>query len=76
MNKPPPTTHLLPRTAEGWTATIAFLGLFLLAMPPVTHRVLDRPESWFLGVPFFMFALFLVYTVLIGVLIWAYRKGI
>ncbi len=76
MNEPRPTTHLLPRTPAGWTATIAFVGIFLLAMPPVTHRLLDRPENWVFGVPFFFFALLVVYTVLIGVLIWTYRKGL
>lgn len=76
MTNPRPTTHLLPRTAEGWTATIAFVGIFLLAMPPVSHWFLDRPENWVLGVPFFFFALFLIYAALIGVLIWAYRKGV
>jgi hypothetical protein len=76
MTNPRPTTHLIPRTAEGWIATIAFVGIFLLAMPPVSHWFLDRPESWVFGVPFFFFALLVIYTTLIGVLIWAYRKGV
>ncbi|HUF74746.1 MAG TPA: hypothetical protein VMM35_00645 [Longimicrobiales bacterium] len=75
----PPTgraSHRRPRTREGWTACIAFAALFLLAMPPVTHTVLNRVEPWILGVPFFFAALFAVYVVLIGVLVWALRRGI
>ncbi len=45
-------------------------------MPPVTHRLLDRPETWVGGVPFLFAALFVVYTALIAVLVWAWRKGI
>ena len=69
-------SHFVPRTAEGRTAIIAFVVLFLLSMPPVTHTVLDRPETWVGGVPFFFAALFAVYTALIGVLLWTWRKGI
>ena len=42
----------------------------------VTHTVLNRVEPTFLGLPFFYIALFVVYTALIGVLIWAYRRGL
>ena len=69
-------SHLVPRTPAGRTATVAFIALFLLSMPPVTHTVLDRPETWILGVPFFFASLFVVYTALIGVLVWTWRKGI
>lgn len=71
-----PPSHLTPRTREGWIATIAYIVIFLLAMPPVTHRVLDRPEVWVGGVPFFFAALLVVYTALIGVLVWSLRKGL
>ena len=57
-------------------ATVVFLGVFLLSMPPFTHVGLDRPDTWILGVPLFFAALFLVYSVLIGVLVWALLKGI
>ena len=69
-------SHFVPRTSEGRTATVAFVLLFLLSMPPVTHVVLDRPETWIGGVPFLFAALFVVYSALIAVLAWAWRKGI
>ncbi|MDH5589804.1 MAG: hypothetical protein OEZ65_11105 [Gemmatimonadota bacterium] len=69
-------SHLRPRTREGWIALVAFLLLFALAMPPVTHTVLDRVEPWILGMPFLYVALLTVYVALIGVLIWAYRRNV
>jgi hypothetical protein len=69
-------SHFVPRTPEGRVAVVAFLLLFFLSMPPVTHRLLDRPETWVGGVPFLFAALFVVYTALIAVLVWAWRKGI
>ncbi len=69
-------SHFVPRTTEGRTAVGAFVVLFLLSMPPVTHSVLDRPDVWIGGVPVFFAALFVVYTALIGVLLWAWRKGV
>ena len=69
-----PPSHLTPRTRDGWVAVVAFVGLFLLSMPPVTHRVLDRPDQWIGGVPVFFAALLVVYTALIGVLLWALRR--
>jgi hypothetical protein len=45
-------------------------------MPPVTHSVLDRPDVWIGGVPVFFAALFVVYSALISVLLWAWRKGV
>lgn len=69
-------SHFRPRTREGWTACIAFVALFLLAMPPVTHTLLNRVEPWILGVPFLFAALFAVYVALIGVLVWALRRGL
>lgn len=69
-------SHFLPRTRDGWIATIAFVVLFLLAMPPATHTVLDRIEPWVLGMPFLYAWLLFVYLGLIGVLIWALRRGV
>ena len=69
-------SHFVPRTAEGRTALVAFVLLFLLSMPPVTHAVLDRPDTWIGGVPFLFATLFVVYSALIGVLAWAWRKGL
>jgi hypothetical protein len=52
------------------------VALFLLALPPVTHTVLNRVEPSVLGVPFFFAALLAIYTALIGVLVWALRRGV
>ena len=69
-------SHWIPRTRDGWTATITFVALFLLAMPPVTHTVLNRIEPSLLGVPFIFAALLAIYVALIGVLVWALRRGV
>jgi hypothetical protein len=69
-------SHWHPRTRDGWIACIAFVALFLLVMPPLTHTLLDRVEPWILGVPFLFAALFAVYVALIGVLLWALRRGV
>jgi len=74
--QPPRRSHYLPRTRDGWIAIGAFLFLFALCMPPVTHTILNRTEPWILGVPFFYGSLLLIYCGLIGVLIWAYRRGV
>ena len=71
-----PRSHFVPRTRDGWIATISFLVLFSLAMPPVTHTVLNRLDPWLLGLPFFYSVLLIVYILLIGVLIWTYRRGV
>lgn len=71
-----PRSHLVPRTREGRIATIAFVTIFLLAMPPITHAVLDRPDLSIGGVPFFFVALLAVYVLGIGVLVWALRRGV
>jgi hypothetical protein len=69
-------SHFVPRTRDGWIATIAFVVLLMLAMPPVTHTVLNRVEPWIFGVPFLYGALTVVYFALIGVLLWALRRGV
>jgi hypothetical protein len=76
MSHQRPTSHFVPRTREGWITTIAFAGIFLLAMPPVSHALLDRPQVWVVGVPFLFISLFVVYVLLIGVLVWALRKDV
>ncbi|MXY23847.1 MAG: hypothetical protein F4Y45_04920 [Acidobacteria bacterium] len=70
----PRRSHLIPRTRDGWIAVVAFLAVFLLALPPVTHTVLNRTEPWILGAPFLYSALLAVYVALIGILIWAWRR--
>lgn len=69
-------SHLLPRTRDGWLATGAFLALLALAMPPVTHALLNRVEPVILGLPFLYAVLLAVYVALIGVLVWTYRRGV
>ncbi len=77
MSKPdPPRSHFLPRTRDGRIAVAAFVALFALAMPPTTHTVLNRVEPDLLGIPFLYVALFGIYAALIGVLVWAYRRGV
>jgi len=69
-------SHWLPRTREGRAASIAFLGIFLLAMPPSTHTLLNRTDPSFWGVPFIFVALFWIYVALVLVLVWAFRRGV
>ena len=76
MNEPSRRFRFLPRTRDGRIAAGAFLAVFLLAMPPVTHTVLNRVEPSLVGMPFLYLALFAVYVSLIGVLVWAYRRGV
>lgn len=68
--------HLIPRTRDGWIAVVAFVALLALAMPPFTHRFLNRVEPVILGLPFLYACLLAVYVALIGVLIWTYRRGV
>jgi hypothetical protein len=80
MSEPPPTdrptSHWIPRTRDGRIATVAFVLLFLLAMPPVTHGVLNRTDVWLGGIPLLFVALLGIYCALIGVLLWALRRGV
>jgi hypothetical protein len=76
MDKAPRRSHLLPRTRDGRMAAAAFVVLFALAMPPVTHTLLNRTEPWIFGMPFLFVGLLVIYCALIGVLLWAYRRGI
>lgn len=76
MSPRPPRSHFVPRTRDGRAATIAFVALFALAMPPSTHVLLDRVEPTVLGLPFLYVALLAVYTALIAVLVWALKRGV
>ena len=69
-------SHLLPRTAAGWRGVLLFVALMALAQPPVVHGLADRVEPWLLGMPFLYTYLLVVYTLMIGVLIWAMRRGL
>ena len=64
-------SHLIPRTRDGWIAVVAFLLLLGVAMPPVTHTLLNRVEPVILGMPFLYVVLTAIYFALIGVLVWA-----
>ena len=76
MDRRPPRSHFIPRTRAGRTSVVVFMLLYALCMPPVTHTVLNRVEPTVLGLPFFWVALLVVYTLLIAVLIRAYRDGV
>lgn len=77
LNDPPAyRSHFLPRTRDGWIAVVAFVALLALAMPPVTHTVLNRIEPVVGGLPFLYASLLVVYVALIGVLVWALRRGV
>lgn len=78
MNRPASRfrSHYLPRTRAGWIALVSFLGLLALAEPPVVHTLANRVEPWVLGMPFLYTYLMVVYFAMIGVLIWAMRRGL
>lgn len=69
-------SHYLPRTGNGWVAVVLFILLMALVEPPVVHSLANRIEPWILGVPFLYAYLFLFYSLIIGVLLWALRKGL
>jgi uncharacterized membrane protein len=76
MNEHRRRSHFIPRTRDGWIASGTFVLLFLLAMPPVTHVLLNRIEPTVVGVPFFYVALLVVYLALIGVLLWTLSRKV
>jgi len=57
-------------------AVVLFLGLLVLAEPPIVHHLANRIDPWVLGMPFLFAYLLLVYLALIGVLVWALRRGV
>ena len=61
--------------AQTWVY-VAVMILLILALPPVSHAVVDRPDSWVGGVPFLYFSLLVIYVLLIGVLAWALHKDV
>lgn len=69
-------SHYLPRSRTGWIAVLAFLGLMALVQPPIVFWMDTRFGSgWVLGMPFLYVYLGAVYFALIGVLLWAVRRG-
>lgn len=73
---PVPRSHFLPRTAAGRRATALFLVLFALCMPPFTHTLWNRIEPVVGGLPFLWVVLLALYTLLVLVLVRAYRNGV
>jgi len=69
-------SHLLPRTRGGRIAVSLFLGLLLLAEPPIVFAVANRIQPSLLGVPFLYGWLSLVYLALVVTLIVAWLKGL
>ena len=69
-------SHYLPRTRNGWIAVVLFLVLMAMAEPPVVHTLANRIEPWLLGVPFLYAYLLVVYSLLIGVLLWAMGRKV
>ncbi len=70
-------SHYLPRSRTGWIAVLAFLGLMALVQPPIVFWVDTHfGSAWILGMPFLYVYLGAVYFALIGILLWALRKGV
>ena len=69
-------SHYRPRTRDGRVAVVSFLVLFALTQPPFVHTVANRIAPWLLGLPFLYAYLLIIYIALIGVLIWAQRRGV
>ena len=69
-------SHFLPRNRNGRVAVILFALLMAMVEPPVVHSLANRVEPWILGVPFLYAYLFVLYTLLIGVLLWALRRDL
>jgi len=69
-------SHYLPRTRDGWIATVLFLALFALTQPPFVHGFANRIEPTVLGLPFLYVYLLVLYFAMIGVLIWALRRDV
>ena len=69
-------SHYLPRTRDGWIATVLFLALFALTQPPFVHGLANRIEPRVFGLPFLYAYLLVLYCALIGVLIWAVRRNV
>ena len=69
-------SHYRPRTRAGWVAVIAFLVLLAFTQPPLVYLLANRVRPWLLGLPFLYTHLLVLYVALIGVLVWAYRRGL
>jgi hypothetical protein len=65
-----------PRTRAGRRGAILFLLLFALVQPPLVFLLANRITPWVLGLPFLYAYLLLIYLALIGVLLWALKRGL
>ncbi len=69
-------SHYRPRTRNGWIAVVGFLAFFALTQPPFVHTLANRIAPTVFGMPFLYVYLLIIYVALIGILIWAQRKGV
>lgn len=69
-------SHYRPRTRAGRVAVVLFVLGFLFTQPPLVFRLANRVEPWVFGTPFIYAYLLVFYFFLIGVLIWARRRGL
>lgn len=68
-------SHLWPRTATGRRHLFAYVGATLLAQPPVV-LLANRIEPRLLSIPFLYVWLGFAYTLMVVVLIRAWRRGL
>jgi hypothetical protein len=76
LSYPQYPNHFVPRTPRGKAVLALFVLLFALAEPPTLYVFANRIEPWLFGLPFLYGYLLIVYTALIGLLIWAHRRGL
>ena len=69
-------SHYRPRTRRGWIAVVIFMGLFALSQPPLVFWIGNHIEPRVLGLPFLYVYLLFLYVAMIGVLVWARRRGL
>lgn len=68
--------HWLPRTRDGRLALVLFGALLVLAEPPAVYLLGNRIHPFILGMPFLYAYLLVVYFALVGVMVWALRRGL
>jgi hypothetical protein len=68
-------SHLWPRTRDGRRAVVGFIAAMLLAQPPIV-LLANRIEPRFFGLPFLYTWLLVAYLLMIGALLWAWRRGV
>ena len=68
-------SHFVPRSRRGRGVVLFILFLFLLIQWPVLQAA-NRIEPFVLGMPFLFLYLLVIYVGIIGVLLYAARKGL